>query len=129
MKALFTAILMVGLASAAYAASRPAGEQSKIDWLLDQVGGSGATFIRNGKEYEAKKAVSHLKGKLFFAGGRVQTARDFIAGIASHSEESGKVYEVRFADGKQRHLGDWLTERLLDLEKGRVVAEKGASRR
>ncbi len=124
MKTFLTALLLAAVASAAYGASRPAGEQSKIDWLIDQVGSSGATFIRNGKEYEAKKAVSHLKSKLFFAGSRVQTARDFIVGVASHSEASGKIYEVRFADGKQKPVGDWLAERLNDLEKGRAVAEK-----
>lgn len=124
MRPFLIALLLGAVASAAYAASRPAGEQSKIDWLIDQVGSSGATFIRNGQEYEAKKAVSHLKSKLFFAGNRVQTAHDFIVGVASHSEQSGKIYEIRFADGKQKPLGDWLTERLTELEKGRAVAEK-----
>lgn len=127
MRAFIIALLLGAVASATYAASRPAGEQSKIDWLIDQVGSSGATFIRNGKEYQAKKAVSHLKSKLFFAGSRVQTARDFIVGVASHSEASGEVYEIRFADGKQKPVGDWLTERLNDLERGRAVAEKAAA--
>ena len=124
MKRALVAFVMLAITAAAVAASRPAGEQSKIDWLLDQVGGSGATFIRNGQEYEAKKAVSHLKQKLWFAGGRVQTAHDFIVGCATHSEQSGKIYEVRFADGKQRPLADWLNERLADLEKGKAVPEK-----
>lgn len=125
MRAFLIAILIAAVSSAAYAASRPAEEQSKIDWLIDQVGSSGATFVRNGQEYEAKKAVSHLKQKLWFAGKRVQTARDFIVGVASHSEESGKIYEIHFADGRQKPLGDWLTERLTDLEKGRAVPVKG----
>ena len=129
MKRALAVLVLLMLAAAAVAASRPAEEQSKIDWLIDQVGSSGAAFIRNGQSYEAKKAVSHLKQKLWFAGKRVQTARDFIAGVASHSEESGKIYEIRFADGKQKPLGDWLTERLADLEKGKAVPEKGAARK
>jgi hypothetical protein len=115
---------MLTLAVFAIAAARPAEEQSKIDWLLDQIGNSGAIFIRNGKEYEAKKASSYLKQKLSFACKNVRTARDFIAGCASRSEQSGKPYEIRFADGKQRLAGDWLTERLGELEQGRAVPEK-----
>ena len=103
------------------AASRPENEQAKIDWLLREIGGSKAVFIRNGKEYEADKAVSHLKSKLFFAGSRVQTARQFITGVASHSEESGKPYEIRPPGGSQQKLEVWLLERLAVYEKG----EKG----
>src|SRR5262249_11219448 len=99
-----TGTLVFALAAFAGAASRPAEEQSKIDWLLDQIGGSGAIFIRNGQEYEAKKAVSHLKQKLWFAGRRVQTARDFIAGCATHSEQSGKTYEIPSPTGSR---GGW----------------------
>ena len=129
MKKWVTGTLVFALAAFAVAASRPAEEQSKIDWLLDQIGGSGAIFIRNGQEYEAKKAVSHLKQKLWFAGRRVQTARDFIAGCATHSEQSGKTYEIRFADGKQRRLAEWLNERLAELEKGKAVPEKAAPKK
>ena len=114
------ALLFLAMASAVYAASRPAEEQSKIDWLLTEVDQSGATFIRNGREYDAKRAVSHLKSKLFFAGKRVQTARAFIVGVASHSEETGKPYEIRFANGKQMLMSDWLIERLVALETGKV---------
>src|SRR5207249_5843772 len=96
--------LMLGLASlivasALLAASRPEAEQTKIDWLLAEVGNSKGVFIRNGKEYDASRAVSHLKTKLLFAGKRVQTVRQFIVGVASHSEETGKPYEIRLPDG------------------------------
>ncbi len=99
-------------------ASRPAQEQAKIDWLLLEVGNSKAIFVRNGKEYDASKAVSHLKTKLLFAGKRVQTARQFIVGVASRSSESGKPYEIRLPDGKQRPMEVWLLERLAVYEKG-----------
>jgi hypothetical protein len=111
-------LLVVLWPSAALAASRPEGEQTKIDWLLKEVGGSKAVFIRNGKEYDAEKAVSHLKSKLFFAGSRVQTARQFITGVASHSEESGKPYEIRLPDGNLVKLETWLLSRLAVYEKG-----------
>jgi hypothetical protein len=105
-------------ASYSAGASRPAAEQAKIDWLLAEIRNSKATFIRNGNEYEASKAVSHLKTKLLFAGRRVQTVRQFIVGVASHSEETGKPYEIREPDGKQGPMETWLLERLAVYEKG-----------
>ncbi|HKA37031.1 MAG TPA: DUF5329 family protein [Thermoanaerobaculia bacterium] len=111
------------MAPHALAASRPAAEQAKIDWLLKEIGGSKAVFIRNGKEYEAEKAVSHLKTKLLFAGSRVQTARQFITGVASHSEESGKPYEIRLPGAGQQKLETWLLERLAVYEKGDKAAK------
>lgn len=106
--------------AAAYSlgASRPEAEQAKIDWLLKEVGNSAAVFIRNGKEYDGARAASHLRTKLLFAGRRVQTARQFIVGVASHSEASGKPYEIRLPDGRQGRLQTWLLERLAVYEKG-----------
>ena len=103
----------------AVGASRPPAEQARIDWLLMEIGNSHATFIRNGKEYDAEKAVSHLKSKLLFAGRRVQTVRQFITGVASHSQESGKPYEIRLPDGRQMPMEAWLLERLAVYEKGK----------
>jgi hypothetical protein len=111
-------LLILVAASPALGASRPAVEQTKIEWLLAEIGNSKATFIRNGQEYDASKAVSHLKTKLFFAGRRVQTVRQFIVGVASHSEETGKPYEIRLPDGRQAPMQLWLMERLLVYEKG-----------
>src|ERR1051326_3402650 len=113
------ALGLMGLfvAGMALAAKRPEAEQAKIDWLLQEVGNSKAVFIRNGQEYDASKALSHLKTKLLFAGKRVQNARQFIVGVASHSEETGKPYEIRMTDGKQQPLQVWLQERLIVYEK------------
>jgi hypothetical protein len=76
-----------------------------------------AAFLRNGAEYDGRNAASHLKTKLFWAGKRVQTARDFILRVCSHSEASGKPYEIRFKDDTQRPLEKWLSERLDAFEK------------
>ena len=112
-----TAVLLF-LGSAAVAAARPAAEQKRIDWLIEEVRHSKGVFIRNGGEYPAAKAVSHLKFKLLMAGKRVQTAKDFIEGVASHSEESGKPYQIRLPGGTARPMKDWLDERLAEYEKG-----------
>jgi hypothetical protein len=100
----------------AAAASRPPAEQEKIDWLLALVRTSDAVFVRNGSEYDGAKASAHLKSKLFFAGSRVQTARQFVVGIASRSEQSGKPYEIKPKGSPSRPLGEWLLERLIEHE-------------
>ena len=98
-------------------AVRPAPEQSKIDYLIGEVKGSPATFLRNGAEHTGTRAGAHLARKLRFAGKRVQTARDFIVGIASKSQASGKPYEIRWPDGRRQPLAEWLTSRLALYEK------------
>jgi len=110
------------LAAAAFAllavpAGRSAVEQAKIDRLLEDIRSSKATFLRNDGAYDGTQAASHLKRKLFFAGSRVATARDFVLGVASRSEESGRPYQIRFPGEAPRPLREWLLERLAALEK------------
>ena len=112
---LLLALLLITLPLAA--AKRPAAEQEKIDWLLSEIKGSDAVFVRNGAEYDGPKAASHLKTKLFWAGNQVQTARAFIVGVCSHSESSGKPYEIRLKGGAPQPLGKWLLGRLEAFEK------------
>jgi hypothetical protein len=96
---------------------RPLSEQAKIEFLLAEVKKSDDIFIRNGKQYSGGRASAHLATKLRFAGKRVQTATDFVLGIASKSEETGKLYEVRTREGHLEPLRDWLLARLQLHEK------------
>lgn len=121
---LILALLLAAVPLAA-AATRPVAEQERIDWLLNEMRGSDAVFVRNGKEYDGKQAASHLKSKLWWAGKRVQTAREFIVGVASHSEESGKPYEIKRKDGTREPLETWLTLRLSVFEKGALAGSPG----
>jgi hypothetical protein len=111
------AIALFLLAALLRAATRPEEEQQKIDWLISEMKNADAIFIRNGKEYNGEKAAAHVRSKLWFAGKRVQTVREFIAGVASYSEETGKPYEICFKDGTQGPLERWLLERLAVYEK------------
>ena len=112
------ALLALALAHTAFAAPlRPPEEQAKIDFLIGEVRKSDDVFLRNGSEYSGKRAASHLSFKLRFAGKRVQTAMDFVLGVASKSEESGKLYEVRSREGHREPLRDWLLARLQLHEK------------
>ena len=76
-------------------------EQQKIAYLIDSVATlQGATFIRNGVEYDATHAADHMRLKLRFAGSRVKTAQDFITYCGTGSSMSGTKYTIRFKDGR-----------------------------
>ncbi len=76
-------------------------EKKKIEFLISSVENlQGAIFIRNGSEYDGKKAAEHLRLKLKNAGDRVQTADDFIRLCASRSYITGKPYMIKLSNGK-----------------------------
>jgi len=102
-------------------------EDARIDYLLTAVGSlQDAQFIRNGKPYDSKAAIDHLRTKLRAAGSRVQTAEDFIRDCASESSISGKPYEIRFADGTVLLAADFLRQKLLEFD---ALRGSGESRR
>jgi len=95
-------------------------EDARIEYLLAVVASlQDAQFIRNGKAYDSKAAVDHLRTKLRAAGSRVQTAEDFIRACASQSSISGKPYEIRFADGTVLPAADFLRQKLLEFDASR----------
>ncbi|HBI47141.1 MAG TPA: hypothetical protein DDX93_00195 [Smithella sp.] len=90
-------------------------EKKKIEFLISSVQNlKGAIFIRNGSEYDGKKAAEHLRLKLKNAGSHVQTADDFIKLCASKSYITGQPYLIKFPDGKtitsEKYLRDKLKE-------------------
>jgi hypothetical protein len=58
-------LLMLVFLAGEYAYAQDSGEAAKIRYLIGSVETlQGATFIRNGVEYDAKKAADHLRLKL-----------------------------------------------------------------
>jgi hypothetical protein len=93
---LFLALCFIPLTAHA----REAKESARIEHLISSVEKlSGAKFIRNGTEYDPKKAGEHLRMKLKKGGEKVKTAENFIDGIAAKSSVSGKDYKIRKPDG------------------------------
>lgn len=90
-------------------------EDQKIQALLDAVSSSDLIFIRNGTEYSPAQARSHMQLKFSNSGGRINTAEDFIKYLATKSSMTGKLYYVKFKDGKTMPLSVWLTEKLEKL--------------
>jgi hypothetical protein len=91
-------ILVSMVAVNAYA--RDSREAARIEHLIASVEAlEGATFIRNGKAYDARSASNHLRLKLKNAGDRVKTAEDFITFCGSNSSMTGVPYRIKLADG------------------------------
>ena len=86
--------------------------QQSIDYLLNCVVKSDATFIRNGQAHTSAEAFAHIKAKYEHFKGEIKTPEDFIRLSASKSLLTGQPYLVRTADGKQMRLDAWLTEAL-----------------
>jgi hypothetical protein len=88
-------------------------EKKKIEFLISSVETSkGVKFIRNGSEYDGKEAADHLRMKLQAAGGRVQTADDFIRLCASQSYITGQPYMIRTSDGKTIKSEEYFQKKL-----------------
>ncbi|WP_163336394.1 DUF5329 domain-containing protein [Desulfopila sp. IMCC35008] len=84
-----------------------ATDMEEIDYLLNFIGESGCTFIRNGKEYPSEQAREHLSYKYNHVKSRIRTAELFIEKIASQSSISKKPYQVR-CNSDLLQSRDWL---------------------
>ena len=86
--------------------------EQTIDYLIDYIGKSNGTFIRNGASHTPAEAVAHIKAKYEHFKNQIKTPEDFIRLAASKSLLTGKPYLVRTPDGKEMRLDLWLTEAL-----------------
>ena len=103
LSAVIAAFVLLAGSGAAHAGAM----DEEIDYLLNTVGASGCTFIRNGKRYAAPDAQEHLqtkrkRGKRYFS-----SADEFIEKIASKSSMSGKPYLIQCTDGREQPSGEW----------------------
>jgi hypothetical protein len=99
--------------------ARPAAEDQRIEHLLGVIHGmKDAVFVRSGKDYGGAEAADHLRMKLGKAGEKVQTAEQFVDGIASKSYLTGKPYQIRFKDGRVVNAGPFLMEKLKERGAG-----------
>lgn len=114
----FLAVFLLSPAVVAHAADRLPAEDARIEYLIAVIAAlPDAQFIRNGKAYDNKAAVDHLRDKLRLAGGRVRTAEDFIRDCASESSITGTPYEIRFADGRVLLSAEFLQEKLHEFDR------------
>jgi uncharacterized protein DUF5329 len=108
---------LLALAFAGPATATPdATAQGEIDHLLDFVGTSSCTFVRNGAPGTADAARKHLEFKYTFAKSRLTTAEDFILHLATSSSTSGEPYKI-ICNKKERPAGAWLADELARYRK------------
>jgi len=103
-KILFTTLFLIGSVAAAPMAA-------EIAHLLDFVETSGCRFERNGSQYDAREARTHIERKYDYVRKRVRRTEDFIRYAASESSMSGRKYHA-ICDGKPIASQEWLTEEL-----------------
>lgn len=93
-----------------------ASQEARIEALIDHIASlEGAIFIRNGQEYAAADAASHLRMKWEWKKDEVATAEEFIVKLASASSQSGELYTMRLADGRVVNVGEYLRAQLETL--------------
>lgn len=86
--------------------------EETVNYLIDYVAKSDATFIRNGVSHTPAEAVAHIKAKYGHLKSEIKTPEDFIRLAASKNLLTGKPYLVRAPNGKETRLDVWLTEAL-----------------
>lgn len=111
------ALLVVG-AFAVPAAAQTSHVDLEIDYLVESIGESDCTFIRNGKEHDAEDARDHLQMKRKRGRRYYDTTEEFIDRIASKSSWTGKKYLIRCGGDDSVPAGDWLRNRLDDYRSG-----------
>ena len=95
-------------------------EAKKIELLLARLEAmQNVVFIRNGKEYSSNKAADHLRLKWKKAGSHIKAAEDFIEFCGSRSSISGKLYKIRFPDGRIENSAVVLKELLKKIERSK----------
>jgi hypothetical protein len=104
--------LFAGLAGA----SPDAGAQREIDHLLDYIGASHCTFVRNGERFDAAKAREHLAMKLNFVRWRLSTADEFVRYLATESSVTHEPYLI-VCGNRERPAGPWLASELAHYRK------------
>ena len=102
------ALLICLLPPGARADAAPA----EIDYLLNTIGSSDCTFIRNGKRHNAQDAEAHLRIKYRRGKRYAPTSEKFIERLASKSSLSNKPYHIECESEERLAFGQWLMQRL-----------------
>lgn len=83
----------------------------EIGRLLGFIERSQCTFIRNGDEYSAADARTHIERKYDYAKRWIETTEQFVEYTATESSTSGEAYSVT-CSGRTEPSADWLKREL-----------------
>ena len=122
------ALLVAAVASPGltHASCLPTGERELLETLIGNVARrSDATFIRNGRSYNAVAAAEFLRGKWRTREAAVCSAEDFIVKVASVSSTTGKPYLVRLHDGREVPAAEFFQAELARLTQRHTRGDDG----
>ncbi len=105
--------------SSAVSADVPPAQVGEVKHLLEFVKNSHCIINRNGSEYPADEAVSHIRKKYDYFRDDIKSTEDFIALSASKSTMSGNYYTVICADKKMIRTREWLMAELKNFRTGK----------
>lgn len=108
---LFMLIVTLAVAIPSTAATQIEADR-EIERLIQYVEASGATFTRNGSEYNAEEAAAHLRLKWRNGKKYAATAEEFIDNLATKSSFSGKPYWITEPGKAKVPSGEWLKQAL-----------------
>lgn len=95
---------------------QPLTEEDKIEQLLTSVAAIDGQFIRNGTPHTPAEAVAHLRLKLSNDPQSRESAQAFVTRLATRSSFSGEPYMIILTDGTEIPAGEFLQNRLQELE-------------
>jgi len=111
----YIAILLIAVTVLVHMESQ-ADTGIEIKHIIEYIENSNCTFIRNGKEYNTKEALVHIRNKYKYTKRWIKSAEDFIKYTATKSSMSGRPYKVR-CDGLEILSAEWLSEELKRFRK------------
>jgi len=90
-----------------------AAPSKEIQYLLDFIGSTKCTFIRNGEAHNANEALTHITKKYMYYKDKIKSSEDFIRYSATGSLISKKSYYVDCPNQEDRQRSaDWLLKEL-----------------
>ena len=107
--------LLVALGLLLLSSARADEPPAEIEQLLREIGTSGCTFIRNGKEHSAEAAEDHLRMKYRRGKRYADTTENFIDRLATASSWTKKPYMIACPGDLPVPTGTWLHLRLDEL--------------
>lgn len=98
------------------AANMTEASKQEITHLLDYIGNSECSFIRNGTTHSGARAREHIQRKYTYINNRIDTTEQFIQHAATQSSITKSKYLVRCND-VTTGTGSWLEQELKEYRR------------
>jgi len=103
--------LSIGISANAFAS--PSLDR-QIQSLIESIGESECSFVRNGKSHSAEASMQHLNRKYSHFKDDIDSVARFVELAASKSMITGRAYEVQCA-GESQPSSEWLLKQAVQL--------------